>query len=71
MQGVRKRNYCNCANLVCLNQGVHPSQVCRKCAVRSELICANLAFFDTLQKRFRAGLGNGKLLILNMAALKI
>ena len=23
MQGVRKRNYCNCANLVCLNRGVH------------------------------------------------
>ena len=28
MQGVRKRNYCNCANLVCLNQGVHPMRLC-------------------------------------------
>jgi hypothetical protein len=24
----------NCANLVCLSEGVHPKLVCRKCAVR-------------------------------------
>ena len=32
MKGFRKRNYSRCANIVCLNRGVHPSIVCRRCA---------------------------------------
>ena len=41
---------------------VHPKQVCRKCAVLFEPICANPGFFDTSAERFRAGLITGKLL---------
>jgi hypothetical protein len=43
------------------------TKVCRKCAVRFEPLCANSAFFDTSFERFRAGLSNGKLLILKAA----
>jgi hypothetical protein len=50
------RKNCECANLVCLNRMVHPKLVCRKCAVRFEPLCANMAFFDTSYKCFRAGL---------------
>jgi hypothetical protein len=36
--------------------------VCRKCAARSEPMCANSAFFATSVKSFRAGLVMGKVL---------
>ena len=42
---------------------VHPIQVCRKCAVRFESVCAKMSFFDTSAKCFRAGFIVGKLLI--------
>ena len=32
MEGFRKRNYSRCANIVCLNRGVHPKVVCQQCA---------------------------------------
>src|ERR1022692_17172 len=28
MEGFRKRNYNRCANIVCLNRGVHPISLC-------------------------------------------
>jgi hypothetical protein len=33
----------------------HCSLVCRKCAVRFELLCAKSSFFDTCEECFRAG----------------
>ena len=32
MEGFRKRNYSRCANIVCLNRGVHPNPLCQLCA---------------------------------------
>jgi hypothetical protein len=40
-------------------------KVCHKCAVRFEPLCANVRFFNTLQKCFRAGICCGKSLILH------
>ena len=37
--------------------------VCHKCAVRFEPMCADVSFFNTLQKCFRAGYFCGKSLI--------
>jgi len=34
---------------VCLNEGVHPTKVCHKCAVPFDPICANLRLFNTSQ----------------------
>ena len=48
----------------CLNRVVHPTEVCHKCAVPFDPMCANLLLFNTSVKRFRAGLAIGKLLIL-------
>ena len=42
-------------------------QVCHKCAVRFDPMCANSRLFNTSAKRFRAGLAVGKLLIPNSA----
>ena len=42
-------------------------EVCHKCAVRFDPMCANLLLFDTSTKRFRAGLIVGKLLTLKDA----
>ena len=42
-----------------------PKRLCRKCAVRSDPICAKLSLFNTLRKRFRARPGRGKQLISN------
>jgi len=47
----------------CLNRRVHPTEVCRKSAVRLEPLCANTGFFDTSAERLRAGLSEGKFLI--------
>ncbi len=42
----------------------HPKEVCHKCAVLFDPMCANLRLFNTTPKRFRAGLVVGKPLIL-------
>ena len=46
---------CRCANLVCLNEGVHPNLLCPKCAVPCRTTCAKLRLFNTTHKCFRAG----------------
>jgi hypothetical protein len=40
-------------------------QVCHKCAVPFDTLCANMGFFATFQKCFRAGLVMGKWLTLH------
>ena len=40
------------------------AQVCHKCAVPFDPMCANLRLFNTSTKRFREGLTIGKSLIL-------
>ncbi len=47
------------------------SDMCRKCAIPFEPLCANSAFFDTFAERFRAGLGYGKFLIFKVAAAEM
>jgi hypothetical protein len=42
-------------------------QVCRKCAVRFDPVCAKSLLFNTELDRFRAGLIVGKLLMFNGA----
>src|SRR6266496_929712 len=37
MEGFRKRNYSRCANIVCLNRGVHPTFLCLYCAYTTGL----------------------------------
>jgi len=54
--GVQLTKNRRCANLVCLNQGVHPTPVCRKCAVRFEPIRANSLLFHYLGKVLPCGL---------------
>jgi hypothetical protein len=62
--GAQTTKNCECANLVCLNRRVHPTEVCRrKCAIRFGPVCAKVNLFNTTIKRFRAGLAVGKLLI--------
>jgi hypothetical protein len=46
-------------------QGFTPTKCAAKCAVRFESVCANVDFFGTLARCFRAGLVLGKCLILN------
>jgi hypothetical protein len=47
--------------------GLQWMEVCRKCAVRSAPMCANLRLFNTELDCFRAGLIVGKLLMFNGA----
>jgi len=49
--------------MVVVTEDICPPQVCHKCAVPFDPICANSRLFNTSVKCFRAGLVVGKSLI--------
>ena len=57
----------NPTNQLSKAEWIGSSQVCRKCAVRFDPMCARSLLFNTEPDRFRAGLIVGKLLMFNGA----
>ena len=52
----RKRPFQKVGNFLAHDRILSPSRVCRKCAVRFELLCAKLTLFNTSSKCFHAGI---------------